>query len=213
MKRLLRAPADAEPFTGDALPANQHDWFHVYSTATYPETRADSFNLGWGRSRFSPLTDARGEPVPTYYVASTIEGALMESMLHDVSLDPPGTFEKAQLLHYHLVHLRFPYTLRLVNLHTPYLPKLGITRTQLVDSSPRHYGETREWARAAYLQCPDAQAIAYGSRRDDSSRCLMLFGNRLTTGKFMIMSDDCLAYGPQRQLALNLMRRLGIAAL
>jgi hypothetical protein len=213
MKRLLRAPTDAEPFTEDILAANQHDWFHVYSTATCPGAQADSFNLDWGRSRFSPLMDARGDPVPTYYLASTIEGAIMESVLHDVSLHPPGTFEKAQLVHYYLVHLRFPDALRFVNLHTPYLPKLGITRNQLVDSSPRHYDETREWARTAYLRCPNAQAIGYGSRRDDSARCLMLFGNRLPAAKFMIMSDDCLAYGLQRQMALNLMRRLGIAAL
>jgi hypothetical protein len=60
--------------------------------------------------------------VHTYYVASTPEAAFMESVLHDVSLSPPGVFEVASLAHFHLVRLRLYASLHYVSFHTPYLP-------------------------------------------------------------------------------------------
>jgi hypothetical protein len=70
------------------------------------------------------------------------------------------------------------------------------------------YPETRAWAQAAYLQCPDAQAIAYGSRRDDAARCVMLFRQRLPSTPFSVLTTESLAIGPRRDEVLALIRRL-----
>lgn len=147
-------------------------------------------------------------PVHTYYVASTPAAAYMESVLHDVPLSPPGLFELASLRHFHLVTLQLPERLRYVSFHTPYLPRLGITRAQLIDSLPAHYPATRQWAQAAFLQCPEAQAIGYGSRRDDAGRCLMLFGQRLPSPPFEVLKVEPLAVGARRTEVLRLVRSL-----
>lgn len=207
----LRAPGADERFQVRELSHRDvAEWFHVYSTRSHPGTRADSFAEGWGDTRFAPILAPSGEPVHTYYVASTPQAAIMESVLHDVALSPPGLFELASLAHFHLVRLRLPAPLRYVSLHTPDLPRLGIERAQLIDSLPAHYPQTRRWSQAAYLQRPDAQALGYGSRRDDSARCLMLFRHRLPDPPLEIMQEEPLAIGTRRAETMALVRSLGL---
>jgi hypothetical protein len=211
MTSPLRSPTAAEAFTEDAvLKMERLEWFHVYSTENYPGTKPDTFSEGWGASRFAPLFQADGSPVHTYYVASTIECAVMESVLHDVPLQPPGIFELDRLKHFHIVRLRIPYDLKFVSFHTLYLPKMSIARADLIDSPPADYSRTREWAQAAYLQNQTAQAIGYGSRRHDAARCLMLFGQRLPPIRFEILESESLATGELRRNTVNLMRRLDL---
>jgi len=206
----LPAPRAAEKFTQVTLrAADVGVWYHAYSTKRHAVT-AESFSEEWGDTRFAPIQQADGTPVHTYYAASTAEGAYMESVLHDIPLSPPGQFEVNELAHYHLASLRLPDLLTCVSFHTPYLPQLNLTRGQLVDSLPVCYPETRAWAQAAYRQCPDAQAIAYGSRRDDAARCVMLFRQRLSNPPFSVVSTEPLAIGQRRDEILALIRRLGI---
>ncbi len=207
----LRSPTHAEAFTeDDVLQTDNLDWFHVYSTENYPDTKPGAFSEGWGATRFAPLRQADGTPVHTYYVASTIECAIMESLLHDVPLQPAGTFELDRLKHFYIVRLQIPYDLKFVSFHTPYLPKMSISRADLIDSPPTDYQRTREWAQAAYLQRRTAQAIGYGSRRHDAARCLMLFGPRLPPKRFEILGSESLATGELRRNTVSLMRRLDL---
>jgi hypothetical protein len=106
------------------------------------------------------------------------------------------------------VQLRLPASLQYVSFHTPFLPRLGITREQLIDSLPACYGQTRRWAQAAYLQRATAQAIGYGSRRDDSARCLLLFRQRLPDPPFQVLGEEPLAVAPRRAELLSLVRSL-----
>lgn len=211
MTMPLRLLSAAEAFTEDEfLQADQFDWFHVYSTENYPDTKPDIFSEGWGSSRYAPLFQADGMPVHTYYIASTVESAVMESVLHDVPLYPAGTFELDRLRYFYVVRLHIPYDLKFVSFHTPYLPKMGISRADLVDSLPEDYPRTRAWAQAAYLQRPTAQGIGYGSRRHDAARCMMLFGQRLPSTRFTILETESLATGELRKKIVNLMRRLDL---
>jgi hypothetical protein len=184
-------------------------WFHVYSTKTHP-AKADTFSKGWGDTRFAPITVGKGSSVHTYYVASTAECAYMESVLHEIPLSPPGEFEVDELQHYHLAQVILPTRIQCVSFHTPYLPALHLSRTQLIDSLPACYDETRPWAAAAYRQQPNAQAIAYGSRKDDAARCLMLFGQRLPNPPISVLQDEPLMLSPRREEVLALIRRLKI---
>lgn len=204
------APGPAEDFqirevTHEEVPV----WYHVYCTRTYPSTTAYTFSEGWGDTRFAPIAQADGSPVHTYYVASSREAAYMESVLHDVSLSPPGMFEVASLVHFHLVKLKLPPKLRYVSFHTLDLPRLqNISRAQMIDSLPGCYPKTRPWSQAAYLQQPTSQAIGYGSKRNDAGRCLMLFKQRLPDPAFEVLEEEPLAVGDRRAELLALVRSL-----
>lgn len=206
----LPAPGPAEDFAVRSLTTEELGvWYHVYNTATYPTT-ATTFAEGWGDTRFAPINQADGTPVHTCYVASSRESVYMESVLHDVSLSPPGVFEVASLRHFHLVKLQLPPSLDFVSFHTHDLPRLKLTRAQLIDSLTDCYPETRAWSEAAYLQRPGAQAVGYGSRRNDSGRCLMLFRQRLPDPPFTVLEEQGLANPPLRAEVLALVRSLGI---
>ena len=210
MKSGLPAPGPAEAFTLTLeRPEDASVWFHVYNTLGRPATRADTFSEGWGNTRFGPINQADGTPVHTFYMGSTAECAYMESVLHDAVLEPLGLFEVDRLRYFRLVQVRLRSALQCVNFHTPYLPRLQrMTRAQLIDSLPDCYPETRAWAQAAFLQRADAQAIAYGSRRNDAVRCLMLFKQRIAGPPFEILKEEPLAVDPRRAEVLALVRRL-----
>ena len=128
---------------------------------------------------------------------------------HDLVLSPPGTFEVGQLRHFHLVTLQLPGPVQGVSFHTHDLPRLQqISRAQLIDSLPACYPETRAWAQAAYLQRPSAQAISYGSRRNDAGRCPMLFKQRMPDPPLQVLKVEPLAIGPRRREVLALVRNL-----
>jgi RES domain len=203
----LPVPGPAEPFTLRSIPADQ--WYHVYCTREH-STTALTFAEGWGDTRFAPITGDDGAAVHTYYVASTPEVAYMESVLHDVVLEPPGLFEVDTLRHYHLATVQVPELVG-VSFHSLDLPRLqGLDRARLIDSLPACYPETRAWAQAAYRQQPTALCLTYGSRRNDMGRCLMLFKQRLPDPPLTVLSDELLALSPRRGEVLGLVRSLGI---
>lgn len=205
----LRDPGSTEDFELRSVTrAEVPEWFHVYCMRAHPDTRANTFSEGWGNTRFVPIVSEDGSPVHTYYVASSPEAAYMESVLHDVSLSPPGVFEVASLVHFYLVRLRLPPEIQYVSFHTPYLPRLGVARAQLIDSLPAFYPRTRRWAQAAFLQRPAAQAIGYGSKRNDAGRCLVLFRQRLPDPPFEVLEEEPLAVGARRREILGLVRSL-----
>jgi hypothetical protein len=208
----LPVPGPAEDFTVRLVTAKDVGvWYHVYNTLEHPSTNARTFAEGWGNTRFAPLSQADGASVHTYYAASTPESVYMESVLHDAALSPPGIFEVDKLRYYHLVTLKLPSPLQCVSFHTLDLPRLQhMTRAQLIDSLPACYPETRAWAQAAYLQRPEAQAIAYGSRRDDAGRCLLLFKQRMPPAPFEVLGEQPLAFGAQRAEVLSLVRSLDL---
>ncbi len=204
------APRPAEAFRlRRVTPREVPRWYHVYCTETHPGTGATSFARGWGDTRFAPLAQADGTPVHTYYLASTPEAAYLESVLHDVPLAPPGLIELGRLRHFHIATLELA-PLDCVSFHSLDLPALGVERAQLVDSLPACYPQTRAWAQAAFDQRPAAHGIAYGSRRNDSARCLMLFGQRLPAGCPRPVADESLASGARRAEFLALARSLEI---
>ena len=207
----LRDPGAAEDFEVRELTHEDVTvWYHVYCTRSHASTRAETFAEGWGDTRFAPILTDAGTPVHTYSVASTPQAAYLDSLLHDISLSPAGMLEVASLSCYRLVRLRLPASLQYVSFDTPYLPRLGITRAQLIDTVPARYGSTRRWSQAAFLQRSTAQAVGYGCRRADSARCLMLFRQRLPDPPFEILGEEPMAVGPRRAELLALVRSLGL---
>jgi hypothetical protein len=211
-----RTPGPDEKFTVREM---AHDevphWFHAYSRKPpYTTNTALGFNRGWGSTRFAPIKNSDGSNIHTYYAASTREGAYMESVLHDIPLGVPAFFDKTQLETWHLAKIRLKSPIKFVSFHSNFLPALGLTRQQLIDSLPADYPLTRPWAAAAFAQCPDAQAIGYTSRRNDAARCLMLIEQRLPSPPFDIIEDDCIGTSAVlRREVLDLVDSLGVSVL
>lgn len=208
MTCAIKLPGPKESFTVERL--KPQVWYHVYCTEDHPNT-ATTFNRGWGQTRFAPIKQADGSQVHTYYAASTIRCAMLESVLHDIPLDPPGVFEVNRLPDFHLVTLALEVDIDAVTFHTPFLHQLTLSRTMLIESHAACYPQTAAWAEAAFQQRPSAAAIKYGSRRDDEGNCIMLYEQRIPSMPFRIMDDRPLSSPDIRKQFLALVRQLGIS--
>ncbi len=143
-----------------------------------------------GNARFSPIQDDKGHPIPTLYAGTTMQCALMETVFHDVPYVPGlKTLDKQKLANQVHSKLRLTRPLKLVNLGSVALRRIGVTRRELIDTEKDRYPETRAWARAVHGLCKYAQGLAWTSRQDDSARAVMLFGDRLT-GPTLEQIDD-----------------------
>ena len=169
----------------------------------------DEFNPGLkGNARFSPIRNSKGDPIPTIYAADTFEAALMESVFHDVP-HAPGfkQFDKRKLEGQEHSIVQTTQDLRLADLSSKPLRKLGVTRKQLIDTEKDQYSQTREWAEAIHAQDPDIQGLYWISRQDDSARAVMLFGDRIPrrvlqqVGTSRNLLQDEQAYGEVLDLA------------
>jgi len=153
--------------------------------------------------------------IPTLYAGTTLDCALMETVFHDVPyVVGPKMLSKAK----HVTgrshsSLRFCIDLTLIDLSTISLRRLGISRSELIDSDASHYNETREWAVALHDQYPAAQGLKWTSRQDDTATALILFGDRvdgsafeLTGGPVSLLQPD----GSACSEVLDLATRLGV---
>jgi len=118
MSFSIPSPQANEAFTVEIL--EPQVWYHIYCTESYP-TKADTFNEGWGQTRFAPIKDPTGKDIHTYYAASTIRCAMMESVLHDVPLSAPSAFRLSRLYDFHLATIELTTPLQAVSFHTPFL--------------------------------------------------------------------------------------------
>ena len=101
--------------------------------------------------------------------------------------------------------------LRLIELSTVALHKLGVNRTQLIDTTKAHYPATRRWAQALYTQFPDAQGLRWTSRQDDQAHTLMLFRNRVDQSALGWdgSSESLLLDGHAQPSVIDLAARIG----
>jgi hypothetical protein len=181
----------------DATPAPHHDLANHVTRTKWPSHRvihrihrdhyrAVEFNPGNGDARFSPINDSSGKRIPTVYGGTTYDCAAMETVFHDVPFAPGlKTFDKVKLIGQ--VHSRITPTRELIvaDLRQIALRRLGIERSQLIDTEKDRYPQTRAWAAAIHDQCPDLDGLCWVSRQDDSALALLLFGDRVSSGDLL----------------------------
>ncbi|HZY61270.1 MAG TPA: RES family NAD+ phosphorylase [Edaphobacter sp.] len=155
--------------------------------------KADQFNDSRkGDARFSPLMDAeRKSVIPTLYAGTTLDCALMESIFHDVPYRPGlKTVSKSKYVEGVICStLHLAADLRLVDLSSVSLHKLGVAPADLTQTEAAYYAASREWALALYEQNPTAQGFIWTSRRDDDAKAILLFGNRVIPGTLEVEAD------------------------
>lgn len=176
---------------------------------------AGQFNPGiHGNARFSPIHDERGQSIPTLYAGTTMPCALMETVFHDVPhVSGFKSFDKGKLADQQHSTVEVTQELKLADLRSLALRKLGISRKQLIDTEKDQYPATRKWAEAVHRQCLEAQGLSWVSRQDDSARAFVFFGDRVPEGALQQRGDsrsllqDAEAYSE----VLDLAERIGVS--
>ena len=166
-----------------------------------------------GNARFSPIRDSDGKIIPTLYAGTTLDCALMETIFHDVpfvsGFKPLSITKLAGKVH---TVFTPKVDLKLVDLSSIALRRLGVDRAHLIDTTKWHYPETRKWAERFYGQFEDLHGLRWTSRQDDSAQAIILFGTRAN-------SKDLVVSGPSMPLltgdlasaaVINLAMRLGV---
>lgn len=132
-------------------------------------------------SRFSPFFPAGGTAmVPVLYAADDLGGALWETVFHDVPARGSRKRVARSRLQDRIVStVETTRELTLVDLTTTGLSRLGVDRTELIESGPRAYGQTALWARALHGCSALPDGLLWVSRAQDTSICVALFGDRV----------------------------------
>lgn len=170
--------------------------------------------------------------MPTMYGAAAQTVALLETSFHDVH--EMGTRIISESLHLSprgLVALTAPASLPLIDLTDEGLGRVGLTRAQLVATTPEHYACTRQWAVALHgrgigpvtpvgllwqsrvAELAGADSPLLGDLLPAASRVWMLFGDRVPTDPKMWQPGDPhyddLTAGAGRLLAEQIAEQLG----
>ena len=126
--------------------------------------------------RFSTFAPA---VVPLLYAAEDLEGAVSETVFHDVPFRGIKQVPRLRLGDRVATTLRTTRELRLVDLTSSGLRRIGVARTELIESGPRAYPRTSLWSGALH-DCPSApDGLLWVSRQRDTSVCVVLFGDRV----------------------------------
>lgn len=200
----------------------------AYRRASWPSL----FNFsGQSDGRFSPLMGARGV-IPSMYAAATQTVALLETAFHEVHASGARVISlPIDLARRGVVALSVLKPLALIDLRDEALGRLGLSREQLVATTPQHYACTRQWALALHdrrIGGVSAVGLVWHSRiaelaRADSlllgdllafgSEACVLFGDRVpTTPRAWVPGDphyEDLSIGNGRLLAEQIAEHLG----
>lgn len=143
---------------------------------------ANEFNsVSIGNARFSPISNEKGDTIATIYAATTFECAVMETVFHDVPFEAGfKPMDKSKLQRQLHSKIKVTCDLLLADLGTVALRKLGVSRTELIESDKDQYPCTRKWAEAIHAQREDIQGLFWVSRQDDRARNVVLFGDRIS---------------------------------
>jgi hypothetical protein len=184
--------------------------WRVHRTS-YRPTQFNSSHTG--DARFSPIRRPDGTTIPVLYGASTLVGAMMETVFHDVPT-PPGEyiFDIETLREQSLVvsRIRPKRRLQVVDLSTKGLKRLGLQRTDVIDTPVTAYPQTREWAEWLH-GFEAAKGLLWTSRQDDGARAVALFGDRLPESAFRVEIDrEPLCEDEHLDVLLELAEHIGI---
>lgn len=149
----------------------------------------DSFNPGLGgQTRFAPIEDIGGNPVPSLYAASSFNAAAYETIFHDVPATAALKTVPKQLVtdRSHTV-LEVTRALSLVSLNDPHVRKWRLRHRDLIATSAKLYGETARWAAAIHDQFPQAEGLLWASNQYTSETAYLFFGDRVAPSDFRIV--------------------------
>jgi hypothetical protein len=132
------------------------------------------------RGRFHFFSGLDGAIVPILYGSDRGDGAISETVFHDVPLRGSlRTVPESRLDYRSLVTLRPKRELRLAQLLGHGLRRLGIRAANLTDTEAIEYPNTVAWAKEIHATFPDADGLLWMSRQFNAAKALVLFGDRV----------------------------------
>lgn len=144
----------------------------------------------WGR--FHPFVpDGVAEPLPVFYAANTLLGALAETILHDVPANPLAAkrVPYAKLRHRLAAELGPTRELKLADLRGFGTTRIGISRAELLETGPVYYPQTAPWGKALHAHPEIFDGMVWVSRQHDLSHSMVLFGDRVVAGDLQPVDD------------------------
>ena len=147
----------------------------------------NQFNPGEGGrpGRFHPIRSAQGNPIPTLYASDRIDGALSETVLHNIVAG--GVILRAELAALCLARVELARDITIADLSGHGLRRLGLDRSQLLETGTRSYAHTARWAEAIHRSNDVVDGIIWVSRQFDTARALLAFGDRLEKDDFAVI--------------------------
>lgn len=146
--------------------------------------------------RFSPIYDADGRVIPTWYAASAPEGAVAESLLHDIPAnDPRAHLTAGQFAGRQVSAVGPTRVLRLVRLDHDGLRSLKMLARKVIETEADSYPQTSTIGQQLH-DTTDADGLVWISRRRNIDHAVVLFGDRVTgddlTGAEVVYDFDTL---------------------
>lgn len=154
------------------------------------------------KTRFAFFSDAGGKTVGVAYAAESEEGAICETVFHDVPLRrTPRQILASRLTPLALAALRPLRALSLVELLGSGLTRVGVRADQLTATGPTSYPRTVAWARALHGALPAADGLVWMSCRFNTAKAVVLFADR-------VLPTHLAVHGPVLPLVSGAGRRL-----
>jgi hypothetical protein len=174
-----------------------------------------SFNPGLGSGRFHPFEDAHGNVVPILYAAEHPDGALAETIFHNVPARGSAKRIRRSVLKPLFLSAMSPSRdLSLAQLFGFGLRRLGVTRRELIEASSMQYSRTTAWAQALYLSDKKIDGLVWVSRQNDGVRSVVLFGDQVPSRTLRSVGLSLRLHdGPGYDLVLAAADRAGILIL
>jgi hypothetical protein len=199
-------PAPPSPFPGfNTLPLKagaQLFRFHDQSLegAAYNPCRGSP-------TRFAPLTLRTGECLPTLYAATSLEAAAWESLFHDVPHTPGSKVVRLNKITTKVLSVvEFTDDRVVAPLHAPDLHRLGLAKTDLIETAPTTYKDTARWAEAFHRADPLLDGLRWTSRRCDSDLAFIFFEDRVPQTAWRVIERTEISTAPD---LLEEIRKIG----
>lgn len=145
------------------------------------------------QGRFHFFNDAAGTMVPIFYAADTEDGAIAETLFRDIR--GGGVMLRGRLAGLALARLTPVRDLKLIELHGFGLKRLGLHPNELTSTDASEYPRTVAWAEAFHAAVPEADGLVWMSHQFNTSRALMLFGDRMREGDLVAGPVIPLSFG------------------
>ncbi|HVR40197.1 MAG TPA: RES family NAD+ phosphorylase [Thermoanaerobaculia bacterium] len=189
--------------------------FHRVFRLEHGATRFNPGSPNGGvRGRFHFFRDANEQIVSSLYGAEVQDAAIAETILqlspqhrHQRSLRP------ARFKAFAIASITVAHDLRLIELCGSGLQKLRLLPEELTSTSPSEYSRTIAWAKALHHAAPDAHGLLWVSHQFNTSKVLMLFGDRVDEKNLAAETILHLSVGRGRKLVEHAANRAGITIL
>ncbi|WP_051640311.1 RES domain-containing protein [Cellulomonas sp. URHE0023] len=179
-------PAPPPPPPTDELDPLTYDWpaerpfVRVYRSPRDVGAFWHGAAPGVAPTRFGPILDGTGSPVPLLYAGDTLLSALAESVFHDVPVGGTNKRVFFASLKRRLAGAVAPTrALKLIDLTSTGLHRLRVPRTTLIESGSTHYADTAAWAHALHAHPGNFDGMLWVSRQEDTTRAVVLWGDRI----------------------------------